>query len=295
MKKITYDLDALRSLTVGIDAGSFAKAAVYLCKSTSAISAHLKKLEEQTGQLIVEKDGRHLKLTPAGEILYSYAKRMLTLNDEAVQSLGNMDLAGTVRVGFQEDFSEHLLANVLAEFSRAHPHVAIEACIARNAELIAQINAAQLDLALAWAGNVDTAHSVLLGELPLHWIGRSGQNFQLGLESGEPIPLVLFEAPCLIRQQVLNLLDEARIPWRIVLTSQSLAGIWSAVNAGLGFTVRSRAGLPQTLQCMSASELGLPQLPPLAIRLHRARAKDDRILDTLQKNIMLELDRLIKR
>lgn len=295
MKKITYDLDALRSLTVGIDAGSFAKAAVYLCKSTSAISAHLKKLEEQTGQLIVEKDGRHLKLTPAGEILYSYAKRMLILNDEAVQSLGNMDLAGTVRVGFQEDFSEHLLANVLAEFSRAHPHVAIEACIARNAELIAQINAAQLDLALAWAGNVDTAHSVLLGELPLHWIGRSGQSFQLGRENGEPIPLVLFEAPCLIRQQVLNLLDEARIPWRIVLTSQSLAGIWSAVNAGLGFTVRSRAGLPQTLQCMSASELGLPQLPPLGIRLHRARAKEDRILDTLQKNIMMELDRLIKR
>lgn len=295
MKKITYDLDALRSLTVGIDAGSFAKAAVYLCKSTSAISAHLKKLEEQTGQLIVEKDGRHLKLTPAGEILYSYAKRMLTLNDEAVQSLGNMDLAGTVRVGFQEDFSEHLLANVLAEFSRAHPHVAIEACIARNAELIAQINAEQLDLALAWAGNVDTAHSVLLGELPLHWIGRSGQNFQLGRENGEPIPLVLFEAPCLIRQQVLNLLDEARIPWRIVLTSQSLAGIWSAVNAGLGFTVRSRAGLPQTLQCMSASELDLPQLPPLGIRLHHARAKDDRILDTLQKNIMMELDRLIKR
>ena len=112
---------------------------------------------------------------------------------------------------------------------------------------------------------------------------------------GLPIPLVLFEAPCLIRQQVLNLLDEARIPWRIVLTSQSLAGIWSAVNAGLGFTVRSRAGLPQTLQCMSASELDLPQLPPLGIRLHRARAKEDRILDTLQKNIMLELDRLIKR
>jgi DNA-binding transcriptional LysR family regulator len=294
MKKITYDLDALRSLTMGIDAGSFAKAAVYLCKSTSAISAHLKKLEEQTGQLIVEKDGRHLKLTPAGEILYSYAKRMLALNDEAVQSLGNMDLAGTVRVGFQEDFSEHLLANVLAEFSRAHPNVAIEACIARNAELIAQINAEQLDLALAWAGNVDTAHSVLLGELPLHWIGRSGQNVQHGLESGKPIPLVLFEAPCLIRQQVLNLLDEARIPWRIVLTSQSLAGIWSAVNAGLGLTVRSCAGLPQTLQCMSASDLGLPQLPPLGIRLHRAKPKDDRILDTLQKNIMMELEMLIQ-
>lgn len=289
MKKIIYDLDALRSFTMGMDAGSFAKASEYLCKSTSAISAHLKKLEEQTGQVILEKNGRHLKLTLAGEILYSYAKRMLALNDEANQALGNMNLAGAVRLGFQEDFGEHLLTGVLAGFSRAHPNVSIEAKIARNAELISQINTDQLDLALTWAGNLDTAHSILLGELPLHWIGRAEQNLTSWQARKEPIPLILFEAPCLIRQQALRLLDEANIPWRIVLTSQSLAGIWSAVNAGLGITVRTRAGLPQTLQCIHSEALGLPTLPSLGIRLHHARPQRDPIIDSLEKNIFQAL------
>lgn len=79
----TLDLDALRSFVTGIECGSFALAATRLCRSTSAVSAQLKKLEQQCGARLVVKNGRHLALTRNGEILMGYARRLLALNDEA--------------------------------------------------------------------------------------------------------------------------------------------------------------------------------------------------------------------
>jgi len=63
----TLDLDALRSFVTGMECGSFAQAAVRLCRSTSAVSAQLKKLEQQCGSKLVVKSGRHLALTREGK------------------------------------------------------------------------------------------------------------------------------------------------------------------------------------------------------------------------------------
>ncbi|WP_163585458.1 helix-turn-helix domain-containing protein, partial [Klebsiella pneumoniae] len=57
------DLDALRSFVTGMECGSFAQAALRLSRSTSAVSAQLKKLESQCGAALVTKQGRHLVLT----------------------------------------------------------------------------------------------------------------------------------------------------------------------------------------------------------------------------------------
>jgi len=67
-------------------------------------------------------------------------------------------------------------------------------------------------------------------------------------------------------------LDEAGIPWRIVFTSHSLSGIWAAVQAGLGMTLRTRAGMPDTLVTESQR---LPQPGYLGIALARSDQGDD--------------------
>lgn len=84
------DLDALRSFVEGIQSTSFAEAAYRLCRSTSAVSAQLKKLEQQCGVALTVKQGRTLALTREGEILLSYARRMLALNDEALRAMGGV-------------------------------------------------------------------------------------------------------------------------------------------------------------------------------------------------------------
>lgn len=136
MSHPTFDLDVLRTLVAGIELGSFAKAADRVGRSTAAVSAQLKKLEQQAGSPVLRKSGRGMALTPAGEVLLGYARRLLELNDEAQRVLRGAELQGEVRLGLQQDFGEGLLARVLAGFARAHPQVRVEAQLARNTELL---------------------------------------------------------------------------------------------------------------------------------------------------------------
>ncbi len=273
MRRVNLDLDALRSFCVGVELGSFAKAADKVGRSTSAVSAQLKKLEEQAGAPLLRKSGRGMIVTDAGEVMLGYARRMLELNDEAVMAVGGAALAGQVRLGLQEDFGEHLLPEMLGRFARSHPDVHIEVKIARNAELLQQVQAGRLDLALAWHTSPPGGLADVLGACPLEWIGPADPALTPWRERSEPLPLVAFEAPCVVRTLATEALDRAGIPWRLVFTSPSLAGVWAAVAAGLGVTVRTRFGLGAALQVMDPNEAGLPALPALGLALFRSEAE----------------------
>ncbi len=129
------DLDALRSFVTGMECGSFAQAALRLSRSTSAVSAQLKKLESQCGTALVTKQGRHLVLTAEGEKLLSYARRLLALNDETLRALQGERLTGEIHLGMQEDFGESLMPGILGQFKRHHPQVRIVARVDRNGPL----------------------------------------------------------------------------------------------------------------------------------------------------------------
>lgn len=271
MARITFDLDDLRSYVTGIELGSFAKAADRLGRSTSAVSAHLKKLEQQVGVPILRKSGRGMVMTEAGETLLGYARRLLELNDEAITAVRGLDLQGPVRLGLQEDFGETFLPAVLGRFARAHPQVRIEARIARNGELLDSLLKGQLDLALAWDGGQASPYQHHLGQRALRWIAGQQVDIAQWLAAGEPLPLVVFDAPCLMRSAATDALDRAGIPWRIAFTSRSLSGVWAAVSAGLGITLRTGAGVPASLVCLPPGVL--PPLGDIGVVLHRADEK----------------------
>lgn len=288
MRRLIFDLDILRSFVTGIELGGFAKAAERLGRSTSAISAQLKKLEDEIGTPILQKSGRTLVLTAAGETLLGYAKRLLELNEEAVSAVRGVELAGSVRIGLQEDFGESLLAKMLGNFTRAHPHVRVEAHVVRNAELLQMVNQGRLDLALAWRGETNLPHSEFLGDIPMCWIeSNAGKTPQR--QQDEPLPLVVFEAPCLMRNAAMTSLDQAGIPWRVAFTSVSLNGVWAAVSAGLGVTVRTRVGLPDYLRVCD----DLPALSSLGLVLYHAEAKPSEAVNKLSEIIRETLRALI--
>lgn len=289
MRRLTFDLEVLRSFVHGIELGSFAKAADRLGRSTSAVSAQLKKLEEQVEAPILRKAGRRLLLTPTGETLFTYAKRLLELNDEAATAVRGVDLEGCVRLGLQEDFGEHLLTEVLGNFARAHPRLRIEAQVARNAELLDLVGSGRLDLALAWDAadsKPPTPYRQFVGQLPLCWIGRDDDS---AYPNAAPLPLIAFEAPCLIRSAAIQALDQAAIPWRLAFTSPSLSSIWAAVGAGLGVAVRTRAGLPPQLRVLA----GLPALPDIGLVLHRAEAEPAPPVALLAEIMLAKLNELL--
>jgi len=268
MKKqpLMLDPDALRSFVTGIECGSFAVAATYLCRSTSAVSAQLKKLEQQCGVKLVVKKGRHLALTQNGEILLGYARRLLALNDEAQHALKGEMLQGEIRIGMQEDFGESLMPGILGEFKRHHPGMLITARVDRNRELLSALDNDTLDMALLWQPENSQREGKLIGQRRLYWIHHPGLDINALLAQGEPLPLVVFETPCLMRSRAIACLDQAGIGWRIVFVSHSLSGIWAAVHAGLGITVRTRVGMPCNLHV--AGNI-LPSLGNIGISLEQ--------------------------
>lgn len=283
MSRVSFDPEVLRSFLLGVELGSFARAAERLNRSTSAVSAQLKRLEDQAGRPLLRKSGRGMALTETGEVMLGYARRLLELNDEAAAAVRGVELEGRVRLGLQEDFGETLLPAVLGRFARAHPKLRIEARIARNAELLDCVNHGKLDLALAWEGEQSSPHVERLARLPLRWIGSADARSSKLRRRGEALPLVVLDAPCLVRRAAIDALDRAGIAWRIAFTSASLAGIWAAVTAGLGVSVRTPLGLPAGVRALTAKEAGLPALPMLGLALHRADAEPSPAVTRLAK------------
>nr|WP_321872228.1 LysR substrate-binding domain-containing protein [Burkholderia ubonensis] len=284
-----FDIAALRSLVAGMDLGSFAKAADRVARSSSAVSAQIRKLEEQAGTPLFVKSGRGLALTDAGDAMLRYARRMIELNDEAAAAVRGVSLDGWVRIGLQEDFGEAILPGVLGRFARAHPKVRIEARVAHNAELLERLDANQLDLALVWGDPASAAFVARTGidseeiaRVPMRWIGAAGVGAAGPATAGdgdagepsirlpdEPLPLVVFDRPCRFFGAATAALDRAGVPWRVAFATPSLAGLWAAASAGLGLTVRSHYGLPASVRVLDAASSGLPALPSLPLILLR--------------------------
>ncbi|MDH0421981.1 MULTISPECIES: LysR substrate-binding domain-containing protein [Delftia] len=281
MTRVLYDLDVLRTFCTGVELGSFARAADKLGRSSSAVSAQLKKLESQCGTPLLRKSGRGLVLTEAGETLRGYALRLLELNDRAVAAVRGSELRGLVRLGLQEDLGESVLPHVLGQFARAHPHVRIEASVARSDELRERIALGQFDLALLWDAGVNHAcvHGEHIMRLPLQWIGPASMDaadagwarWRSGAaQEDDVLPLAMLDAPCPLRDIVTAALDKKGMAWRHAFNSASLSAVWAATAAGLGLSVRTPFGLPAHVKPLDAQALGLPALPSMDLILGRA-------------------------
>ncbi|MCJ2072594.1 LysR substrate-binding domain-containing protein [Methylobacterium sp. J-030] len=290
--RTNLDMDVLRTFVTGFELGSFARAAERLGRSQSAVSTQLRKLEEQVGQPLVQKAGRGLALTPAGESMLGYAKRLLDLNDEAIDRLRGTELEGWARLGLAQDFAESWLPAVLKRFSRAYPRVRIEVQVGLGAQLVERTLKGELDVALVWGDVGDAPHAQRVAAVPIHWIGQPDWP---GLASlgREPLPFAAFAPPCTFRSAAVAALDHDGLPWRLVFTSPSLSGLWAAAEGGLGITARTAVGLPKTLSVLDPAATGLPALPCAPLTLHQAEADlspavarlTDILLETIREHV----------
>ncbi len=262
------DMDTLRTLVKGVELGSFARAATAVGRSQSAISGQLRKLETQVGEPLFHRSGRGLAPTPACEALVGYARRILELNDEALNAIRTSRLDGAVRLGLPADFAETWLPGVLGQFARRHPRVQIEVHADRSSELTERVATGRLDLALAWGETSPGDHSQVLASIPTGWIVSARSSTRPLLD--QPLPIVAFDDPCVFRRLGLSALEAHGIAWRLAFISPSLPGLWAAVDAGLGIAMRTAIDLPATVTFLQPPAWGLPSLPPVALSLHKS-------------------------
>ena len=285
MNLTNLDLDTLRTLATAHDLGGFAQAADRLGRTPSAISLQMKRLQDELGMPLFRKNGRGLSLTEAGETTLSYARRMLSLNDELLDAMHGTSLAGVVRIGCPQDFAT-ILPGVLSEFTALYPRMQIELRIEGNAALADAVGRSQLDMALA-LGHEDRAMARKIGEIRLVWI--AAKNFTP--PSGRPLPVSVLGPQCAFRKCAVQQLEDAGVPYRIAATSPSLNGLWAAVLGGLGVTSRTALALPEGV-VHGESLFGLPILGAFPITLHRnpsANTAFDRMSELLAEGLMRKL------
>jgi DNA-binding transcriptional LysR family regulator len=271
---INLDLDILRTLSVAHDLGGFAQAAEQLGRTPSAISLQMKRLQDDLGIPLFRKRGRGLALTEAGEVALAYARRILALNDELLDTMQGTNLAGHIRIGSPQDFAP-ILPSVLSQFASFYPHMQIELVIEGNGALADAIDKSRIDLAVV-IGHEDCSAARMVGQLDLVWIASS----TFVPPQGRPLPLAVLGPQCTFRRRAIQHLETANIPYRIAANSLSLDGLWAALLGGLGMTARTALNLREGL--VSAQSLyKLPSLGSLPITLHRNAQSSGAAIDRM--------------
>lgn len=148
----------LRALVAVADSGSVREAARRLTVTEPAVSAALAALAREVKAPLVERDGRGLRLTPAGDAYATYARRILGLYEEALAAArsGSDADRGMVRVAAVPTAGEHLLPTTLASFLAAHPHVDLRLEVAPSDRTWAMFKAHEADLVI---GGLPPAHA----------------------------------------------------------------------------------------------------------------------------------------
>jgi DNA-binding transcriptional LysR family regulator len=248
-------IDVLRSFVAIVDAGSMLKATQTVFLTQSALSLQIKRLEDLLQQPLFSREGRRLALTPSGESFLLYARRLLALNDEAVQAIAGSTLQGPVRIGMVQDYAETLLSGVLASFARLHPEAPVHARVGGTLELLDLYERRGLDLVLGFS---EPGSDAEVRRDAMTWIGDAS------LVRAEVLPLAVLEKPCRFREAALAALDAAGQPYRIAIETPNLSTLRAGVDAGLGLTCRTQVFGSTPLPEGSTR---LPDLPQVATGL----------------------------
>jgi DNA-binding transcriptional LysR family regulator len=121
------DFDQLATFVYVAKLKSFSRAGQKVFRSQSAVSAQIRQLEQAYHARLLDRSAKSVELTPAGEVLFEYAEKMLRLRDESVQFVadrGNV-VQGPVMFGANEATCLYLLPDIFAEFQRRFPLVHI--------------------------------------------------------------------------------------------------------------------------------------------------------------------------
>lgn len=257
------DIDLLRAFVGVAESGSFTRAAEKLNRTQSTVSQQIQRLEQAANAPLLLRDTRSLQLTEDGDRMLTYARRLLSLHDEARAAIGGVSHSGEIRLGVSEDIAPVALPKALAEFSRVHPRLYIAMQCDLSLSLTKQFHRGDLDVAVVKQDPSERSGERLKVD-PLVWF--SGPGF--ALDPAEPVPLCLWPQGCIFRDRIINALDAAGIRWRIAYTSPSLAGVRAAVAAGLGVSAMMASVIEPGLKLVDRRRLKLPDLGEVALACH---------------------------
>ncbi len=272
------DLSALRSFVTVAEVGGVTRAAGYLNLTQSAVSMQIKRLEDSLGMPLFLRAARKLALSPDGEQLLSYGRRMLALNDEAMSLLSATCCQGEIRLGVPHDVVYPSIPGILKRMAQAYPKVRIHLVSSFTLLMKQDYARGAFDLMLTTEETPDPEAEVL-STRGLVWVGAvDGHAWQR-----RPLRLG-FKDTCIFRPRAQAALEAAGILWEMATGGESEQAVEATVAADLAVSVRMLGSIPEGMVPI-AGENQLPPVGEMKLALYRANRRRDEAMDLLVQEL----------
>lgn len=250
---------------------SFSRTASALRLTQSTVSEHVRLLEEELGTRLFDRLSRETVPTRAGELLYGYAKQMLSLRSEARQALDQFlgQVTGTLLVGASTIPGEYVLPPIIGRFRERHPRVSITLQISDSRGIVQSVLDGQVDVGVVGAdpsGRGLEVKALMPDELVVvvpaghAWEGRSAATLdELRSES-----LIVREPGSGSRQTLEDALEAAGrslLDMHVVAEMGSTSAIKQAVKAGVGVSVMSSRAVEDECRLNLLASVKLQDVP----------------------------------
>ena len=229
---------------------SFSKTSEIIHLTQPAVSLQIQALEELYETKLFDRSSSKVTLTPAGEVLYKYAKDILALYVSAEKVIGEMTglVKGSITIGAGSTIGNYLLPSVISDFRKAHPKIKVHLFVANMQRVIELLNAGNISLGLV-EGDVKRQKMVveklisdeLLVIVPTHhpWSKRKDVSVAELIDE----PFILREAGSGTRQTIEKFFARHGITpqnMKVSMVLGSTQAIKEAVENGLGVSIISR-------------------------------------------------------
>jgi DNA-binding transcriptional LysR family regulator len=271
------DITTLRSFVAVADAGGVTRAAGFLHLTQSAVSMQLKRLEELLGLDLLDRSGRTIALTPSGEQLLTYARRMVALNDELITRLTDQAFEGEITLGVPHDIVYPAIPLVLKQLHAAYPRVRVHLEASHTRVLKDKFSKGACDVILTTESGPD-AGAETLAVKDLMWVGAPAGT---AWRQQDPLRLA-FGRLCVFRTVVADALDAAGTPWEISVETDSDRTIEAAVAADLAVHAMIDGTEPPYLEQIDHGG-ALPDLPRQQINLYGGQNPAGEVQDSLAR------------
>lgn len=262
------DLDLLNTLVVIAETGSLSAAAPRLCRSQSAVSEQVRKLEQLCGVVLLRRGKTGASLTPAGERLLEHARRLVALSDAAVRDVQGTELAGDLRLAITDYFRPRALPGILKRVRDQFPRLRLHVSIRKSAAIEADAGGGDFDIGLSMTilgrevSEDPSDQRIRLRREPLSWI--ADRTFVM--PEGGILPFVLMPDQCNLHRFVVRMLENSRVPHTVAHLASGIGGLHLALSAGLGVSCLNASAVPEGAVAVTGVA-GLPALPDVAFSM----------------------------
>ncbi|TCM66786.1 LysR family transcriptional regulator [Acinetobacter calcoaceticus] len=264
---------------------SITAASKVLHLSNSTISEQLTKLESFVGKRILLRNHSGTELTAAGHILYLEAQKILYSCTIALEKIQGVDYSGEIRLAITDYFKPNDLAKILKKIQLIYSNLRFHISILNSTEIDKCIKNNHYDIGITMqiGSSMPLENCMMLSKEPLIWV----KDPHTHLDKHTTLPFITMTSDCNLKKYVLRELDLHQADYYIAHTATGVAGISSAIEAGLGISCLNQSAVATHLHIISGA-LCLPKLVDVEFYLHTSPLQVENQLILGIKTFLLE-------